>query len=60
MQAHGGRIELTPQPKGTCFRVHLPIEAEVDAGRLGRVDERRERSDGPAGTARHERKGPRP
>jgi len=34
VQAHGGRIELIPLPKGTCFRVHLPIEAEVDAGRL--------------------------
>jgi signal transduction histidine kinase/ABC-type multidrug transport system ATPase subunit len=34
VQAHGGRIELTPLPKGTCFRVYLPIEAEVDAGRL--------------------------
>jgi signal transduction histidine kinase/ABC-type multidrug transport system ATPase subunit len=29
VQAHGGRIELTPLPKGTCFRVYLPIEAEV-------------------------------
>ena len=34
VQAHGGRIELTPLPKGTCFRVYLPVEAEVDAGRL--------------------------
>jgi signal transduction histidine kinase len=34
VQAHGGRIELTPLPKGTCFRVYLPIEAEVDTGRL--------------------------
>jgi signal transduction histidine kinase len=34
VQAHGGRIELTPLPKGTCFQVYLPIEAEVDAGRL--------------------------
>jgi signal transduction histidine kinase len=33
-QAHGGRIELVPLPKGTCFRVYLPVEAEVDAGRL--------------------------
>ena len=33
MQAHGGRIELTPLPKGTCFRVYLPVEAEVDAVR---------------------------
>ncbi len=29
MQAHGGRIELTPLPKGTCFTVSLPIEAEI-------------------------------
>jgi signal transduction histidine kinase/ABC-type branched-subunit amino acid transport system ATPase component len=34
MQAHGGRIELTPLPKGTCFQVYLPVEAEVDAGRM--------------------------
>ena len=29
VQAHGGRLELTALPKGTCFRVYLPIEAEV-------------------------------
>jgi signal transduction histidine kinase len=34
VQAHGGRIELTPLPKGTCFQVYLPVEAEVDAGRM--------------------------
>ncbi|HEV2369306.1 MAG TPA: ATP-binding protein, partial [Acidimicrobiales bacterium] len=34
VQAHGGRIELTPLPKGTCFQVYLPIEAEVDATRM--------------------------
>jgi signal transduction histidine kinase/ABC-type multidrug transport system ATPase subunit len=34
VQAHGGRIELTPLPGGTCFSVYLPVEAEVDAGRL--------------------------
>jgi signal transduction histidine kinase len=34
VQAHGGRIELTPLPKGTCFQVYLPVEAEVDAGWL--------------------------
>ena len=34
VQAHGGRIELTPLSKGTCFQVYLPVEAEVDAGRL--------------------------
>jgi signal transduction histidine kinase/ABC-type multidrug transport system ATPase subunit len=27
--AHGGRIELVPQPRGTCFRICLPIEAET-------------------------------
>jgi signal transduction histidine kinase/ABC-type multidrug transport system ATPase subunit len=34
VQAHGGKIELTPLPKGTCFRVYLPVEAEVDAARM--------------------------
>jgi signal transduction histidine kinase len=32
VQAHGGRIELTPIPplsKGTCFTVSLPVEAEL-------------------------------
>jgi hypothetical protein len=33
VQAHGGRIELAPLPKGTCFRVYLPVEAEM-AGAL--------------------------
>ena len=41
VQAHGGRIELSPLPKGTCFRVYLPVEAEVDAGR--RVSKGRDR-----------------
>jgi signal transduction histidine kinase/ABC-type multidrug transport system ATPase subunit len=27
--AHGGRIELVAQPRGTCFRICLPIEAET-------------------------------
>ena len=27
--AHGGRIELVDQPRGTCFRICLPIEAET-------------------------------
>ena len=36
MQAHGGRIELAPLPKGTCFRVYLPVEGEVDASQAGR------------------------
>ena len=29
MQAHGGVLELTTRPKGTCFSVYLPVEAEV-------------------------------
>ena len=29
VQAHGGRLELTTRPKGTCFSVYLPVEAEV-------------------------------
>ena len=27
--AHGGHIELVSQRRGTCFRIRLPIEAEV-------------------------------
>ncbi len=34
VQAHGGRIELAPLPKGTCFRVCLPVEGEADAAKL--------------------------
>jgi signal transduction histidine kinase/ABC-type multidrug transport system ATPase subunit len=35
VQAHGGRIELIPLRKGTCFRVYLPVEAAVpDASRM--------------------------
>jgi signal transduction histidine kinase/ABC-type multidrug transport system ATPase subunit len=34
VQAHGGRIELAPLPKGTCFQVYLSVETEVDAGRM--------------------------
>jgi signal transduction histidine kinase len=34
VQAHGGRIELTPLPKGTCFQVYLSVETEGDAGRM--------------------------
>jgi signal transduction histidine kinase/ABC-type multidrug transport system ATPase subunit len=34
VQAHGGRIELTPLPKGTCFQVYLAVETEGDAGRI--------------------------
>ncbi len=29
VQAHGGRIELTPLPRGTCFTVSLPVEADI-------------------------------
>ena len=35
MQAHGGSMELDPltaPDKGTCFSVHLPVEAEVLEG----------------------------
>jgi signal transduction histidine kinase/ABC-type multidrug transport system ATPase subunit len=33
--AHGGKIELVRQARGTCFRICLPIEAEVKlAGQL--------------------------
>jgi signal transduction histidine kinase/ABC-type cobalamin/Fe3+-siderophores transport system ATPase subunit len=32
VQAHGGRIELTPLHQGTCFSVSLPVEAEARAG----------------------------
>jgi signal transduction histidine kinase/ABC-type branched-subunit amino acid transport system ATPase component len=28
VDAHGGRIELERLPKGTCFRIHLPVEAD--------------------------------
>jgi len=34
VQAHGGRIELTPLPKGTCFQVYLAVETEGDAARI--------------------------
>jgi signal transduction histidine kinase len=33
VQAHGGRIGLAPRPEGTCFRICLPVEGEVDASR---------------------------
>jgi hypothetical protein len=63
VQAHGGRIELIPLRKGTCFSVHLPVEAEVlDASRLAgslRVATGSDGADGhePAG---HEPAGPEP
>jgi signal transduction histidine kinase len=30
--AHGGRIDLEQRHPGTCFRIHLPIEAAHGAG----------------------------
>ena len=38
--AHGGRMELEPAPRGTCFRITLPVEmpaesAETPARRAG-------------------------
>ena len=30
VSAHGGQIELTSQPRGTCFLIRLPIEAEPE------------------------------
>ena len=32
VQAHGGRLGLTAQPRGTCFSVSLPVEAGHQAG----------------------------
>ena len=32
VEAHGGRIELEQPGRGTCFRVHLPIEIPAGAG----------------------------
>jgi signal transduction histidine kinase/ABC-type branched-subunit amino acid transport system ATPase component len=58
VQAHGGRIELVPLSKGTCFRVHLPVEAETgDGGRMAGPFRGITGSDGadagpPAGTGR--------
>ncbi len=31
--AHGGHIELMAQPAGTCFRICLPVEAEISLAR---------------------------
>ena len=58
LQAHGGRIELTPLPKGTCFQVYLPVETEGDAGRIA-GSRGRERNRDRRRRARHEREGPR-
>jgi signal transduction histidine kinase len=38
VEAHGGRIELHRQPRGTCFRICLPVEAAPTPGRNGRDD----------------------
>jgi signal transduction histidine kinase/ABC-type branched-subunit amino acid transport system ATPase component len=32
VEAHGGRIELQCLQRGTCFRIHLPIEAAAGPG----------------------------
>jgi signal transduction histidine kinase/ABC-type branched-subunit amino acid transport system ATPase component len=29
VHAHGGRLELTARPKGTCFSVYLPVEGDL-------------------------------
>ena len=31
VDAHGGRIQLHRPPTGTCFRIHIPVEADRDA-----------------------------
>ena len=55
VQAHGGRIELVPLPKGTCFRVYLPVEAETgDGGNGGTVPRNNRKRRDPGGRARHE------
>ena len=46
--AHGGQIELVEQPGGTCFRIRLPIEAEV---RLSGPDGSAGQQDGAAAVA---------
>ena len=55
VQAHGGRIELAPLPKGTCFRVYLPVEAEMAgalAGSNGASGSDGTTGDGPATSGR--------
>jgi signal transduction histidine kinase/ABC-type multidrug transport system ATPase subunit len=53
VQAHGGRIELVPLTKGTCFNVYLPVEADVlDASRTAGSGRGVAGSDGAGGTAR--------
>ena len=55
VQAHGGRIELAPLPKGTCFRVYLPVEAEMAgalAGSNGASGSDGTAGDGPATSGR--------
>jgi signal transduction histidine kinase len=56
VQAHGGRIELAPLPKGTCFRVYLPVEAEMAgalAGPNGASGNDGTAGDGPATSGRN-------
>jgi signal transduction histidine kinase/ABC-type multidrug transport system ATPase subunit len=38
--AHGGHIELVAQPAGTCFRICLPVEAEVSLAKDPRSADR--------------------
>jgi signal transduction histidine kinase/ABC-type multidrug transport system ATPase subunit len=55
VQAHGGRIELAPLPKGTCFHVYLPVEAEMSgalAGPNGASGSDGTAGDGPATSGR--------
>jgi two-component system sensor histidine kinase ResE len=55
VQAHGGRIELAPLPKGTCFRIYLPVEAEMAgalAGSNGASGSDGTPGDGPATSGR--------
>ncbi len=56
VEAHGGRIELAPLPKGTCFRVYLPVEAEMAgalAGPNGASGSDGTAGDGPATSGRN-------
>ena len=56
VQAHGGRIELAPLPKGTCFRVYLPVEGEMAgalAGPNGASGNDGTAGDGPATSGRN-------
>jgi signal transduction histidine kinase/ABC-type multidrug transport system ATPase subunit len=53
VQAHGGRIEVVPLTKGTCFSVYLPVEADVlDGSRTAGSGGGAPAGDGADGTAR--------